>query len=376
METLAGVHSAFCISIFIPTHRAGEEVLQQQDAILLKNHWKDVVGKLQQQGLKEREIEHLLEPVKTLIDNRTFWKHQSDGLALFLADGFWRQYTLPVKFEAFNHVANSFYLKPLMPMFSGDGRFFLLALELEDPHLYEGTRHSITEVQVEDLTPFDLEEVVGYDFKEKNLQAVSQQRGAKTPVYHGHGEGKDDRKDELMHYFRAIDKGLMTMLHDETPPMVVASVDYLFPMYQEANTYQHLFPKHLSVHPSSMDLMLLHEKTWDILKSHFDRPRRDSLAQYAQFRDTDRTSADIRQIVPAALAGKVDTLFLQNRTDIWGLYNPANGEVEVHTEYQAPNVSLMNLVAVQVFLNGGNVYLLEPQDMPDDTSKINALYRY
>jgi hypothetical protein len=31
-----------CISIFIPTHRAGKKVLQQEDTLMLKNQLKEV----------------------------------------------------------------------------------------------------------------------------------------------------------------------------------------------------------------------------------------------------------------------------------------------------------------------------------------------
>jgi len=37
IERLDGIHSETCISIFIPTHRAGEEVLSGKDTLKLKN---------------------------------------------------------------------------------------------------------------------------------------------------------------------------------------------------------------------------------------------------------------------------------------------------------------------------------------------------
>lgn len=40
-----------CISIFIPTHRAGEKVLQQEDPLVLKNQLKEIKNKLTQKGL-------------------------------------------------------------------------------------------------------------------------------------------------------------------------------------------------------------------------------------------------------------------------------------------------------------------------------------
>lgn len=376
IEELAKSHDAFCISIFIPTHRSGQAVLQKSDAIVLKNQLKEVEEKLEGQGLTGLEIDRCLKPVRELIENSGFWSHQSDGLALYLRNGSFKKYTLPVKFEAFNYVANGFYLKPLMPMFTGDGRFFILTLELEEVKFYEATRHSIADVIIHDLTPARLEERVGYDYREKFLQFRTQQEGHGKASFHGHGEGQEDRKNEILRYFRAIDKGLMTMLHDEPAPMVVASQDFLFPIYREANTYQHLMDGHVSCNPSELDPVFLHERAWEIVRPWFDRERKEKVALFEQLHDTERTSTDIGEIVPAALDGKIDALFLQTRSDIMGVNDPASREVKIQEDMNPPAVSLMNLAAVKTFLQSGKVYLMEKEEMPASFSKVNALFRY
>jgi hypothetical protein len=43
---LHDVNQENCISIFIPTHRAGKKVLQQEDSLALKNQLKEVKNKL------------------------------------------------------------------------------------------------------------------------------------------------------------------------------------------------------------------------------------------------------------------------------------------------------------------------------------------
>lgn len=371
---LSKVHDKSCISIFIPTHRAGQEVLQQQDSLALKNQLKDVSTKLKAQGFTAKEIKELLLPAEELMEDKGFWRHQSDGLAIFIANGFFHKHTLPIRFEAFNYVSNEFYLKPLMPMFAGDGRFFILSLNQGEVNFYEGSRHSITEVYIDDLTPSRLEERVGFDYKEKSLQFRSQQEGQGNAIFHGQGANDED-KNEILRYFRAINDGLMTMLHDETPPMVVACLDHLFPIYQKVNDYKEMLDKHISGNPSNMDWHTLHEKAWSIVQPHFDKERQEKIEQFKQLEGT-QASSTVDQVVPAALNGKVDTLFLQNSTDIWGIYQPEKNKVEVHKEHNAPNVSLMNLAAINVFQQGGKVYLMEEEDMPDSMSEINALYRY
>ncbi len=57
-------------------------------------------------------------------------------------------------------------------------------------------------------------------------------------------------------------------------------------------------------------------------------------------------------------------------------YNPSTQEIDIQDKHQVPNVSLMNLIAMKVLTKGGTVYLLEKEDMPDVSSKVNALFRY
>ncbi|MDG1729497.1 MAG: hypothetical protein P8K68_07845 [Algibacter sp.] len=376
IEQLSSIHSAFCISIFIPTHRAGKEVIEKLDAKALKNELKAVKTKLGKEELSVKEIDDLVHPIQQLIDNTGFWRYQSDGLAIFLSKSFFKAFTVPVRFEAFNYVANSFYLSPLMPMFVGDGSFYLLTLELEDVKLYEMTRHSITDVIVNDLIPARLEESVGYDYEEKNLQFRTQKEGYGAATFHGHAESDRARKNEITRHFRAIDKGLMTILNDKKLPMLIASQDYLFSIYKKVNTYKHLQKNHITNDPVETDKFLLHEIAWEMMAPVFDEERKEKIEAFKQYEGKGKTSSDIKQIVPAAFHGKIDTLFIENREDIFGIYHTKKEKVEIRKNLEKTNVSLLNMAAIKTFLQDGKVYLLEKDDMPNPYSKINALYRY
>lgn len=376
IEKLDGIHSETCISIFIPTHRAGEEVLERKDTLELKNQLKEVKNKLEKEEMGPRDINTLIDPIQELLDDSEFWRHQSDGLAIFSSDDFFEKYTLPVHFEAFNYVANGFYLKPLLPIFTGDGKFYVLALELENVKLYEQTRHSITEVVVDELIPSRMEDRVGYDYEQKSLQYKSGADGQGRAMYHGHAEADRDRKNEIARYFRALDKELMTLLKDDTLPMIVASQDYLFSIYKEESSYKHLLDDPISCNLSETDTFLLHEMAWKKVAPTFDKERKEKITSFKQYEGTGRTSSEIEQVLPAALEGKIDTLFVENTEDILGIYYPEKRQVRVDEEPSPSSVSLLNKAAIKTFLNGGKVYLLEKDEMPNPYSKVNALYRY
>ena len=266
-----------------------------------------------------------------------------------------------------------------MPLFNGDGLFYLLTLKGDEVKFYEGTRHTITEVITPEEVPSRLEDVVGYDYEQKNLQFRSEQQGnMKAGMYHGSGEGKAEELNEMKRYFRAVNDGILKMLHDDQrPPLVVCCQDFHFPIYEEVNTYQNLYPEHVSGNPEDKDMTQLHEEAWSLLQPHFAKEREEKLKLYSQYIGTGKASADVNMIIKAAIEGRIDTLFVQNGAEIFGDYDSSTQEANVQDELTDDNISLLNLIAIKVLETDGSIYILEEEDMPDENhKKINAVYRY
>jgi len=375
-EELADHHDAHCVTILLPTRRAGMEVKEGQDRIHFKQLLQEAGRQLERYDLPQRDIEQMLEPGRKLMEDSNFWRNLSDGLAVFISPHLFEYHIVPIYFESFVYTADHFYVKSLLPMFHGDGRFFILGLSLKNVLFYEGARHSVTEVVIDDLTPKKLEDVVGYDYEQKSLQYRVGHGSTSGGNFHGHGEGKEDRKEEILQFFRAVDKGLMKMLHDEDAPMVVVCLDYLFPIYREANRYQLMEAEHVSGNPNDMTPEYLHEQAWEVVRPRFEAEREERKKAYLNLSAGAKTSAELEEIIPAAIGGRIDTLFLQNRTDIYGLFEPKENEVDIQDEKTISNTSLLNLAAIHTFKNGGKVFLMEPEDMPEPDTTVNALFRY
>ena len=376
-ESLANFDNKPCISIFIPTDRAGKEVLEEEAKLRLKSEWKKVYERLKAMNLSQEKIDKLGKPVEDLIADRDFWRHQSDGLAIFLADGFFEKHTLPVNFETFSYVADHFYLKPLVPMLNRDSRFYLLALQLDKVKLYEATQYSIGEVKVDDLVPSQLEDRVGYDYEDKDRKHKTQNNLAGSSTVHGYSPATRDRKNEILRFFRAVDKGIYQILNDEKVPLVVACQDSYFPIYKEASRYKHLYQQVVPGNPEADydNMFELHAGALEVLEPHFRKQMDEKIEQFNEL-NPERTSSSPSDILPAIYEGKVDTLFLQNREDLWGNYNENMSSVQIDEESTTANLSLMNLAAMKVVEQGGKVYLMEREFMPSKESKMNAVYRY
>jgi len=366
-----------CISIFIPTHRGGKKVLEAEDPLALKNQLKEVKHKLEAKGLNADSITKFTEPIQKLIDDSSFWREQSDGLALFIADGIFHKYTLPVYFQDFNYVSNAFYLKPLMPMFAGDGNFFLLSLNRDDVKLYECTQHSFTEYDIEDLIPETKQDRVGFDYEEKHLQFRSSASGSGQAMYHGQEAATGKRKNEIKKYFRAINDGLAEIFKDETMPLLMVAQTPLFDIYKEVNTYSHMLEDNLVVDFSSSDMFDIHEFAWEHMEPVFEQPHQDHIAKFMEHQGKGTTAIGMDKILPAAMNGQIEALFCENNADVFGTYSKKDNVIKVSEgDDDSTTVSLMNLAAIQTFLNDGDVYLMEKEDMPNPNAKVNALYRY
>lgn len=374
---LARHHDLDCISIYLPTTRAGEAVNQKRAQLRLKNIEKELEESIMRRGANE-QLKTSLQKIREIREDDLFFRHQSDGMAIFVSSGKVWTFTMPVRFEQKCYLSDHFYLLPLFPYFNDNGIFYLLALSLSQVNLYECTRHSVSEVNLEEVAPRSLEEVVGVDYEDKSLQyRTSGSSGGGNPDvrYHGQGSGKDDRDKETEKFLREVDHAITSLLEPEEAPLVLACVDHYLPVYREVTAYRHLFPRHIPGNPDETDPLMLQERGWSLVEEHFTRRRRDKRELIRNLSATGKASYEPGEIVAAALDGRIDTLFVQKGKDLYGIYDLEKRLIRKNPE-RDHEVSLFNMAATHTLLNGGEVYMENPDQMPFKESDINALYRY
>ncbi len=302
LKTLLAEHRSPCISLFMPAHRGGA----QEDPIRWRKHLAEAEDRLVQAGWRAAEAKELLAPGRRLVDDGTFWKNQSDGLAFFLAPAFQRLYRLPIVFEDLVAVGERFHIKPLLPAISSNGRFYVLALSQHGVRLLQGTRDRVSEVDLKGVPKSLAEALLTHEAKEPfsfHGRRAGEGAGSWGGIFHGHGVGIDDAKDELLHYFQKIDRGLHPLLSAERAPLVLAAVDYLQPIYRQANTYAHLLEQGVAGNPDRLTSKELHDRVWALVQPVFEAEQQRAAAQYRQLAGTEHASADLQKVVAAAYAG-------------------------------------------------------------------------
>jgi hypothetical protein len=378
IETLVKEKDGWHASIFMPTHRLGDEI--EQDPIRFKNLVNDAQERLIDHGMRLPKAKALLEPLHELVNDRDFWRHQSDGLAVFISPKVFRYYRVPLDFAELVVITDRFHVKPLLPLLSGDGHFYVLALSHNEIRLLQGTRFSVGQVDLHNI-PESLNEALKWDDPERRLQwhtSASNEVGIRSASFHGHGvDSQSEKKEDLQRYFQKIDAGLNQILPQDHAPLILAGVDYLLSIYDSVNSYPHLLEEEVRGNPEELKAAELHARAWNIVEPVFQREVKEAAARYRQLAGQSRqqSSDDIKEIVPAAYFERVDVLFLALNLQQWGTFDPDANTATLHSEPQPGDEDLYDLAAVQTFLNNGVVYALKPDRMPTD-AEIAAIFRY
>lgn len=374
LKTLMSKQNGPCVSMFMPAYRAGAEI--QQNQIRFRNLLREAEEKLIATGCRATEAKALLEAAQGLSGNIPFWRQQNGGLAIFISSGVFRNYSLPMNFDELIVVADRFHVNPLLPALSGDGRYYILTLSQKGSRLYEGTKQNIREIQLETI-PKNLAEALQYDELEKQIRfhRGTSRGGERGSMMSGGGAELDDAKENISKYFRQIDRGLHDLLKDERVPLVLAGVDYLFPIYREVNTYPYLMEDGIPGNPKGINADQLHKLALEIARPYFQKAENDAIAQYRQSSGTGLTSSDIKEITRAACDGRVGLLFIATGNRQWGTFHPESKDMQLHQKMEPGSEDLLDFSAIQTLLNSGTVYSLPQDKMPDD-KPIAAVFRY
>jgi hypothetical protein len=373
-QTFLNSHSGWCVSLFMPTHRAGREM--EQDPIRFKNLLRAVEDRLMAQGLRALEVQEILKAPRRLLADRSFWQRQSDGLAVFFSADTFHFFRLPLALKELVVVANRFHVKPLLPILASDGIFYILALSQKQVRLLEGTRHTVDEVNLEGVAQ-SLSEAFPDPSSDKQLQfhtGTPAGSGNRPAAFFGH-DSSNETKDRLLRWFRMIDRQLRDLLPEGHSPLVLAGVDSLWPIYREANTHPYLMEGGLAGNPDGLRPGALHAQAWALVEPVFNQARQEAAAKYRQLAGTGQTTTDVKEAVSAAHQGRVDELFVAVGVQVWGHFEPEQDRVHLHEPPEPGDEDLLDLAAIQSLIKGGTVYAVLPEEVPDQ-APLAAVLRY
>ena len=376
IQELLSVNHPPGISLYMTTHRSHPENLQ--DPIRFQNLVKQLEESLLEQ-YPAVEVKKLLEPYLTLSNNSEFWGHTLDGLAVLGSTEFFKVIRLPVVVEELAIVADSFHTKPLRQYLQSVYRYHVLGLSLHEIKLFEGNRHSLVEVELPSDFPRTITETLGEELTDQHTTVASYggTSGESSDMHHGHGGKKDEVDKDAERFFNIIARTIHEKYSKPTGwPLILAALPEHHSLFQKLSRNPLLLQKGIHVNPASISIDKLVKLAWEVLEPVYLQKLKDLVEKFEQAKANNSGSDNVKEVVEAAEAGRVDTILIEKDRVIAERLRNKNTGTFKQTDLTQPKLDdLLDDIGELVTKMGGKVMFIPSEKMPAKTG-IAALYRY
>ena len=378
LDELLAIDARPAVSLYLPTHVVGREI--REDPIRLKNLLAAAAKRLGGE-LRTPEIAALLEPAHALIGDATFWRQPERGLAVFLAPSFRRIHKLPIAVAEEVVVGRIFHITPLLPLVDPGRSFWVVALSAGRARLYQGSRWSFREI-----TGLPLPHGIAELRRETEYEEARKASPTGRTLHAGGGIARPQafgeapaelRKSELIELLQRTAAALEPVVQRQPAPVVVAAPPEIYGNFREIAGWKALLPDGITENPEALAPAELHARAWRLVEPVEQAARALWLERLKSLIATASGKATTRpaEIVEAARHGRVDTLFLADRSHVWGRFDEKDDRVVVHADAEKGDDDLLDDAARMTLRRGGSITLADPAELPQG-SPAAAILRY
>jgi hypothetical protein len=364
-----------CLSLYQPTHRHHPQ--NQQDPIRFRNLVKALEESLLQK-YPTKDVQPLLKPFLAVAEDRDFWNHTRDGLAVLGAKGMFRIYKLQRPIGELAIAADDFHIKPLIRILQSADRYHLLGVTRKEIKLFEGNRDALDEIELPPGFPRTMTDALGAELTEPH-QTVSSYGGlgqGHSPMHHGHG-GKESEVDmDAERFFRAVDRAILEHYsRPSTLPLMLATLPEHRPIFRQVSHNPYLMDEGLDIHPDALPLDELRKRAWQVIEPRYLARLAALVEEFNGAKAKGLAHDELGDVAKAAVAGRVATLLIEADRVVPGRIDTATGDIELG-DLARPDVDdLLDDLGTLALKMGGQVVIVPAQRMPTGTG-MAAIYRY
>ena len=368
LKALARPLGGPAVSILLPTELAGPQTRQSSIRFQnLLNKARSLVNG------SDAVAERMSERCDALIDNYDYWQHRTPGLAVVCSEQDCQLIDLPYEPREVVALGNRYHLKPLLPMTSRSGPFYVLALSGNLCRLYEARNGDWKEVDVEGL-PDSLADALDLDEPQPALQfhtGAPRAKSGRAAVFHGQGVD-ENAGTQFLQYARACQTAVSRHLRGHDLPLILATADEHVPIYRQVNSYPGLVEETwIAGNPDHTPVDELHRRGRAIVEFLVENDEQDQLERLKERIGSEKGSADLAEIFRASIQGRIETAFVASDQERPGAVDQTSGQVELTSD----GPDLLNELVAQTLLQGGDAFSVPAEKLPTD-SGVAAIYRY
>lgn len=366
-----------CVTVYLNRHAPGSGTVSQSERI--RRGTTEMKEQLLGRGLAAPVVEILLEPLGELAAEGP-GTGRSESLAIFCSVHGPARFRVPWEMEDAMLVEGRFVVKPLWEAMRRNRRLYALLLARNDVRLLECYGTQYQEVRLPVGFPRSLDTFGDFDQPDhllRNRSSAGPGVGAMKGVAFGTGAGRDKDYIRLREFHRAIHAALLPLL-PEPPrcPLVLAGTEADIASYASVNCYEPTVGDVVlgSTDDGTSDAMLAGLARQAAMDSLGDAERR-ALQRYERA-GIGRKTVELLEAVRSAAEGRVADLFVTAGTaPQFGNLDEICGRAIEPAHFLSNNDELVNAAMVETVRRHGHVWLLSPEQMPDNVS-VAALWRY
>lgn len=358
-NSLVHVKGGPCASLYVALDPIGHEGMG--DRLRLQKAAENVERQLLGRGYDQHQIRHLLQPVYDFPLTPS-WGRRGKSMAILLGPNTSRFLKLsqPVAEEAWGD--DHLHVRPLLPLVVESDRFYLLTISENRVQLYAGNAEELSPLEVAGL-PKNLDEVTQLDVEDRGSQTHSANAGGlgrRGAIFHGHGGKADTAKISRQEYLQSIYDAIEPLVKKNPWPLVLAGVEEELAPWRSLAQNVKTLEDILAGNPDYLAVDELHEGAWQIVHTQITSEQQAVTSRLFNVRGTPKAVSGLSQVLPAAVAGRIDSLFIDCRLPMSGRFDRTSGEVVVqHCTTESRESDLLEDALRETVLHRGKVFPLD-----------------
>lgn len=360
-EALARVEGT-CVSLYFPLQPTGLQ--GEGDSLRLKKAIEQAEEQLLARGCSKDDVGKLMASARDLPTSDQ-WAKRGRSMAILLGPG--TQQCLPLTIDVAEEAwcDKYFRVRPLLPMVIESDRFYLLALSRNHVQLYEGNADELIPLQLKDM-PRNMEDAVQAEVAERATRTHSAAMGGggqRSTTFHGQGGLPDSVKGEVSEFVALVARVVDSHLEGQTLPLVLATLDEVAAQWRRASNYSNTLEEIVGGTPDYQSPHELYEAAWGVVTRSFEQSRQESFRQACNPRGSGTVLKILDEVLPAAIAGRIETLFVDPRRPVYGEFDRESSRVEVYPPEIKGDSDLLELAIHETIGHRGRVYAMPQAEL-------------
>lgn len=369
------------VTIYMPTTNTFSPEHLKENQSRFKNLFIEALKELDQIDKHNRFNFKFEEWCLDLLENKDFWNHTTEGIVFLAREGRFEYFHLPIDTQEYVSISDNFYLAPIIGIVENSQPYYLLSISKQDPKIYYGDMYGLSSTDIE--LPKDVNTALNIDERhQKSIQYSSNNsstNSSRNSMYHGHGGAKDIGDEDLIHFYRIVEKEIRKSI-DKSLPIVLSGTSHEVNLFKANTKLPKLCASSIERRYHENDIDKLTKQAQGIIDCEYVEPKHNKLIQnfsnlFSKSNNRKATNK-IALVNDDAEHGRVDTLLLGMIEETKDTIRETKHAVKKIVFPSDQGLSkLINHAAQATYEKGGKILSTTKSKIPSDTPII-AINRY